>query len=723
MTETFEPDMGFDARSNDIDVGALGSAIYRKRYWILIPTVLGFLLAGLFVTVVKSRYTAEAEVLLENQENFFTSPQHAEMQQETPEGMDTELVGSQIQLVTSTDLARRAIEELDLIGNPEFDPYSKGLGVISRVLVMFGLMRDPMRIPAEDRVLATFEERLTVYSPPKTRVLVIQFYSHDPNLAARATNEIASLYLEMQSSAKRDIAEQAAVSLAAQIGDLKAKVTRAADEVERYRAMSGLLAGTNNMTITGQQLADLSSELTRARTTQADSQARAALIRDMLRQRRISEVPDVANNDLIRRIAEQSVTARAQLALESGTLLPGHPRIKELNSEIADLDVQLRTAAENIAHALENDSKIAAARVANLEAAIEEQKKAVDVANTDEVHLHELERAAQALRDQLDSNMTKYQEALARENSSSTPADARIIAQATPPDEPSFPKKVPTLVFGTIAAFVLSFGAVVGSELFSERARPVSTTVQLRPVQRAQRPNLERALASFKRLARLPQEGATEEPESAESVIVEQDGDGRDDDAAARVVARATPTHGVQIVATRLGESDAANGALIGFARNLAREGRPIIIDLNSQAGQLAPLFGTQPETENMVGLTDLLEGNASFADVIHRDCASRLHFVPFGSGEDFDPDDLDIILDALAQTYDFVVLAAPPLATSEMPQVLAPYADFVVLAVPAEKDEAATKASDELSAAGAAEVLVICGTKEPELLAAQTFA
>ena len=124
-----------------------------------------------------------------------------------------------------------------------------------------------------------------------------------------------------------------------------------------------------------------------------------------------------------------------------------------------------------------------------------------------------------------------------------------------------------------------------------------------------------------------------------------------------------------------------------------------------------------------MVGLTDLLEGNASFADVIHRDCASRLHFVPFGSGEDFDPDDLDIILDALAQTYDFVVLAAPPLATSEMPKVLAPFADFVVLAVPAEKDEAATKASDELSAAGAAEVLVICGAKERELLAAQTFA
>ena len=447
MTEIFEPDISFDARSNDLDLSALGSAICKKRYWILVPTVLGLLLSGLFVTLVKPRYTAEAEVLLENQENFLTSPQHAEVQQETPAGQDTELVGSEIQLVTSTDLARRAIEQLGLIGNPEFDPYSKGLGVVSRVLVLFGLMRDPMRIPAEDRVLETFEQRLSVYSPQKTRVLVIQFYSRDPALAARAANEIASLYLQMQSSAKREIAQQAAVSLSEQIADLKAKVTHAADEVERYRATSGLLAGTNNMTITGQQLADLSGDLSRGRTTQADSQAKATLIRDMLRQGRISEVPDVANNDLIHRIAEQLVTAKAQLALESGTLLPGHPRIKELNSEIADLDIQLRAAAENIARALENDSKIAATRVANLEVAIEQQKTLVAVANTDEVHLRELERAAQALRDQLDSSMTKYQEALARENSTSTPADARIIAQATPPDEPSFPKKVQTSHF------------------------------------------------------------------------------------------------------------------------------------------------------------------------------------------------------------------------------------------------------------------------------------
>jgi Mrp family chromosome partitioning ATPase len=223
-------------------------------------------------------------------------------------------------------------------------------------------------------------------------------------------------------------------------------------------------------------------------------------------------------------------------------------------------------------------------------------------------------------------------------------------------------------------------------------------------------------LARLKRFGRLPGDEMVEGAEIAETEdgyeYGEEYGD-EDEEPAAKIAARASAVHGVQIVATRSYESDTATAALIGFARNLAREGRPIIIDLDSHAGQVAALMVPQLETEKMAGLTDLLNGNASFADVIHRDYASRLHFVPFGTAERFDPDDLDIILDALAQTYDFVLLAAPPLATSEMPKALAPYADFVVLAMPEQKDEAASKAArEDLAAAGAAEVLVIGGTK-----------
>ncbi len=702
MTQAFASDTNSDERSGDLDLGALGSAISRKRNWIIVPTALAFLLSAAFVSVVKPSYTAEAEVLLENQENFFTSPGRTEVQPQQ-EGLDTDLVGSQIQVVTSTDLARRAVERLGLVGNPEFDPYAKGLGVFSRLLVAFHLIRDPMQIPAEDRVIAKFEEHLSTFSPLKTRAIVIQFSSRDPALATRAANEIANIYLEMNSSAKREIARQAAASLAAQIAELRIKVTSALDGVERYRASSGLLAGANNMTITGQQLADLNGDLSHARSDMADGQARAALIRQMLREGRLAQVPDVANNDLIRRIAEQLVTAKAQLALESGTLLPGHPRIKELNAEIANLEIQLQSTAENTAQALENNSKIAAARVANLEAAIEQQKKAVVVSNADAVHLHELETTAQSLRDQLNSSLTKYQVASASANSMSTPADARIIARATPPQEPSFPKKVPTVALGTIVAFVFSLGAVIASELFLDEPRRSGAAVEPRPIDER-----KRGIAQI--AARLKEFGVARR-EDEEDAEISEDSEIYDDDFGAKVVARAAGQQGVQIVATRISDSEAANAALIGFARNLARDGRPIVVDLHAPAKQVEPLFDAQQKAENMLGLTDLFEGNASISEIIHRDCASRLHFVPFGSGEAIDSDDLDTVLEALAQSYDFVVLAAPPLATSEMPKALAPYADFVVLAAP--KNEESDAACAELKAAGATDVLVIDGMEE----------
>ncbi|REF85958.1 uncharacterized protein involved in exopolysaccharide biosynthesis [Methylovirgula ligni] len=708
MGRTFKPDMTIDESANDVDVKALGSAIYAKRNWVIIPTLLAFLLAALYVTVARPRYTADTQILLENQESYLTRAQRNEQGIEMPPTIDDNWVGSQVALITSRDVAREVIEKLGLVGNPELDPLAKGLGALQRTLVLFGLAHNPMRVAPEERAIDTFEERLTVYSPPKTQIVMIDFWAHDPALAAKVANEVAAVYLEHQAGAKRYIAKSAGDALAAQITDLKTKVLSAADEVERYRAESGLLAGSNNMTITGQQLADLNTDLSHARTEAADSQAKATLIRQLLRQGRVSEVPDVANNDLIRRIAEQRVTANAQLALESGTLLPGHPRIRELRSEIINLDAQLRLAADNIAIAEENNSKIAASRIANIETALDQQKQAVTTANADEVHLRELERIAQAYRDQLDSVTSKYQEAIARQ-SAATPADARVIAVAVAPDQPSFPKKPLVLGFATLGAFVFSLGALAGREILLEAPAqvPEHDSVPVQVVAGGRRPA---PLSTVERLRRFARARSSETEGDAET-ISEAEGE---EEAGEKFAAKSSAPQGVNIVATRLDKSEEASDALIGFARTLAREGRPVIIDLDSRDSQFAKLAGPQETDEKMKGLTDLLDGDASFADVIHRDAGSRLHFVPFGSKEEFNPDDLDMILDALSRTYDFVVLAAPPFRGNPMTKALAPFADFVVLATPEGGDAADTRAARaELSAAGAAEVLLVGGTKE----------
>ncbi len=44
----------------------------------------------------------------------------------------------------------------------------------------------------------------------------------------------------------------------------------------------------------------------------------------MIRNGRVFEITEVSNNELVRRLIEQRVTLRGQLALESRTLLSGH---------------------------------------------------------------------------------------------------------------------------------------------------------------------------------------------------------------------------------------------------------------------------------------------------------------------------------------------------------------------------------------------------------------
>lgn len=251
-------------------------------------------------------------------------------------------------------------------------------------------------------MLENYYERLLVHPVGKSRIVAVEFRSKDPELAAKGANTIAELYLAMQEAAKKDMARNASGWLGTNIDGLRQRVSEAEAKVEEYRRKAGLLLGTNNVGINAQQLSDLSTQLAQARTSQADSQAKARLIREMIKSGRTFEIPDVANNELIRRLIEQRINLRAQLALELRTLLPEHPRIKELNAQVNDLEAQVRGAAERTVRTLENDAKIAGSRVETLQSAIDAQKGVVSQANEAEVQLRALEREARAQREQLE---------------------------------------------------------------------------------------------------------------------------------------------------------------------------------------------------------------------------------------------------------------------------------------------------------------------------------
>jgi succinoglycan biosynthesis transport protein ExoP len=633
-----------------IDLPRLWRAVVRRRNWVILPTALAFLAALAVIVVVPPRYTGVAKVLLENQESYFTRPDKA-TQEANPAPPDPEAVQSQAETIMSTALARKAIVKLDLANRQEFNQTP---GALETFLSLVGLSRQP---PAgrttEDRLVDTFLQHLNAFPVAKTRVLQIEFVSQDPEFAARSANVVAELFLDQKEQAKKDAAKAASAWLAGKITELRAKVADADAKMEAFRAQSGLLSTANNLTAPSQQLSDINAQLAAARSAQSAAQAKAQMLRNLARQGRLADDPDLARDETLRRLAEQRVTLRAQIAQESRTLLPEHPRMKELAGQLAELDSEIRLAAEKSARALENEARLAGQQVEGLEQTLAAQAKTVAAGDQDNVQLRALQLDANAARDQLESYVQKYREAIARDADNAAPADARVIAPATEPRYPTFPKKVPTLLLGTLAGFLLGAGIVVSRALLEEG--------EYAPV--VQRPTSapERRKTSVLRAEHAAPSQETEPPPLP--IIEEQDLPERT--SASRFDFAGLHDLIAHVEERRFGETRfallAGDGAgasrriALELGRALAAKGRAVLVDLGpGPQNWLRDVARFQGD--RFVGLSDALAGAASFEAALHRDALSRLDILPAGESEAAIAEGLDEALVALAESYDFVV-------------------------------------------------------------------
>jgi G-rich domain on putative tyrosine kinase len=270
-------------------------------------------------------------------------------------------------------------------------------------------------------------------------------------------------------AAKKGSARSAGSWLGKTIESLRERVAAADAKVEIYRSQNGLFLVGDATSISSQQLSELNTQLATARSAQTDLSSKARLIREAIRQGKTFEVSEVVNNELVRRLIESRATLRAQLAQEERTLLPQHPRIRELYAQLAGLEDQIRAAAERAARAFENDAKAAGARVAASQADLDLQKRQSGSANEQEVQLRALEREAKAEREQLETYLTRYRDASVRDADNAVAADARIVSRALVPSNPTFPKKLPVIIIATLSGFALSLFWILMKALLSDK--------------------------------------------------------------------------------------------------------------------------------------------------------------------------------------------------------------------------------------------------------------
>ncbi|WP_027057270.1 GumC family protein [Mesorhizobium loti] len=701
----------------DVDLRQLFASLARNWLRILLFVLVLTGLAFAFASFATKHYKAQTQVEIAPRESVYTRPAGSNNDGDKPI-LDEQGVATQVQIISSNEILKQVAQKLGLSRLPEFDE-AANMSYLSRVLVLLGLKNDPTDVPLDERVLKKMREKLNVFGVEKTRIIAIEFSSEDPKFAASIPDAIAATYIAGQGAAKSESNTAAADFLAPEIADLSKQVRDAEAKVAAYRSQSDLLMGGNNATLATQQLAELSTELSRVRANRAAAEGTADSMRKALQNGgSLDSLPEVLSSDLIQRLRERQAELRANIADLSTTMLDNHPRVRAAKSQLADLDAQIRSEAQKVMKGLVMQADAAKARESQLVADVNTLKAASAQAGEQQVDLDALQRDAAAKRQQLELYLTNYREAASRKDRNYVPVDARVASPASVPSEPYFPKVGPIVGAAAAASLLLAAVFTLLRELFSGRAMRPATGARFAPIDEVAMPPTaqpepaaplepsarpEPAVASElanraaetpwpemvadPEMLSMPQPSTTSEPVAiAEPVAVAESVAKAVPIAEAVSVVEPEPALEVQRPRSVLGEidiekaaekliasgaaraifvspeGDEAAASAVLVAREVSDAGlRVLLLDLTASGAASRPML----DSGLFPGITDLLASQAQFSDVIHADLYSDCHVIPVGTADPVRAmraaDRLPIIMQSLTTAYDLVVVECGP--------------------------------------------------------------
>ena len=713
----------------DIDLAQLFRAVWRRRLRVIAITLAGACLALVIAKVVSPEYRSETRILIEQRAPAFSATTTNNDSSAAPL-LDELNIASQVQILQSADLIKQVITNLKLPEHPEFAAANNS-SALSDILIKLHLKRGAVDKAPEERMLDAFTGRLQVYQINSSRVIGISFTSRDPDLAASVPNAMAQVYLSMQSGAKLDSNSEATRWLEPEITNLREKVSEAEKKVADYRSANGLQQTSQNSNFATQQLADISGQLAQVRGDKANAEARAQAVRNALSSGRSTDtLSDVAGSQSIQRLKATESGLESQISDLSTTLMEGHPRLKSLRAQLADIRQQINRETQRILASIENESKVAQLREQQLLAQSNTLKADSARAGEDEVGLNALEREATAERQLLETYLARYREAASRADKNSSPADARVVSKAVEPVDPAFPKVGPIVVVAAVASFLLTSIVIMLAELFSGRAlRPVG------PVSREQRasteisshPKLDTPVeAAGTRRADVPvsmlsvpadetlaqeMEAAVDLPHKPSETLEETEDE---EDFSIQSVADYLIDSGSRLAISISPSGDSGSTATVMLARTIADAGNRVVLVDMTGSGCPSRLMA---EHDELPGVTDLLCGETAFADTIHPDRLSDAHLVPQGMSDVGramrGADRLSLILDALGSAYDIVLVECGAAEVSGVARLTRSKETEIILSMPQPDEKQFLAAMTEFQKAGYEHIILMSGWRE----------
>ncbi len=450
---------------------------FIARQWRLIALAVAFgiLLAALYIAISPTRYTAQADMLIDTKRVTWTQ---TEMATDTRTVEDAS-VDSEIETTKSERVAMMVIRRLNLTADPEFVGQH---GLVRRVLALLHVS-SPSSHPEPQlseeelmrRALEVVKGNLRVLRLGRSYIEQIQFTSLNRDKAAKIANAFADAYIEDQLQAKYEATRRASEWLQQRIGELRKQASDAFKAVQDYKSDNGIIIGVDGKLASEVELDQLGAALAKARADTTQAKAKFDRISRVLEQRNDNgniDIPDpvvtdALSNPVITRLRQQYLDDQNKESEWSSRYGPDHTAARNLRAEMAGLQRAIWDEVSRIAESYKSELQIAKSQEEAIDKRMQEVFQNSGSARQSQVRLRELETAANSYRGIYETFLSRFTQSVQQQSFPST--EARVVTFASPPFLPSSPKIALSIALGAVCGLGLGVMLGFGREQLNRR--------------------------------------------------------------------------------------------------------------------------------------------------------------------------------------------------------------------------------------------------------------
>ena len=674
--------------------------VIRKRRWTVLlafGVLVGVVLVGTFLQ--KPVYRAKVLIEIDKEDPGLVLPQEIFQLDEVSDAY----LETQYKVLNSDDLAERVIAQLGLDQVAEFRPAPHGWlwnKMLSNVHSIAGFGDRPAGKDAalQEAVLDHFQDGLDIKPIRRSRAVEIDFDSLDPELSARVVNAVASNYMQKNLEAGYDSAQQASDWLSKKLVDLKSKLEKSDEAMQKYAADNGLVIlgsdNGNSESIINQSLLELQQELNHAQDVRYEKES----VYRLLQAGDYGSLPGVFDNKLLQDLTVRLADLQRERAQLAVTFRDDYPRVQQVQSQIAELQAALDRERGRAAQEISNDYLAAVRQEKLLEQALAQKTQEANVIAEKSVQYG-------ILRRDVDTNKNLYEGLLQRLKEAGVSAglnasNIRVVDPGKPSFEPVAPKVALNLGLAAILGLALGVSVAFFKELLDQTIRDSKDVDRyLRLPALAFIPSLESLRArkdsglhpmdrSYAFRVTGPKEDGrrsltiSRSQNDAEihlnSVLSEAFRELR----TSLLLSRENqPAHSILVTSAQSGEGKTT--IAMNLAASLAQLGRrTLLIDADLRRPSVQKYFPHGPSQ-----LSTYLAGKGKWQDGVSQTEVSGLDVLlggraPENPAELLSSDAMRALLFDAESAYQFVILDSPPLLNVADSRILASLADSTILVV-----------------------------------------